>query len=156
MTDNEKVTINAGYFVELWQLRHNATENDTNVLKAKLVQMTKFRDECERQFQDKCGELFKINVEYNKLNEKVEELAKERDELKSKLEEVENREHASDADRIRLGYKCDESNESLAEAERCIEDVEIAMNRVKEFNAKVEPDEVLGIIRAYREKKEAK
>lgn len=72
-------------------------ENDE--LRAKLEQMTKFRDECERQFQDKCEELASTIADFNALKEehakfdmpkprlqaKVAKLIKENEELKKRI-----------------------------------------------------------------------
>lgn len=79
-------------------------------------------------------------------------IAKERDELKAKLEDAENREHASDADGIRLGYKCDELSKRLAAAERCIDDVlcEIDTKGATSVTAKI--CHIRSIIRDYRAK----
>lgn len=119
------------------------SENDE--IRVKLEQMTKFRDECERQFHDKCEELASTIADFNALKDehakfdmpkprlqaKVAELLKENKELKKRLK-GDCKECVSNDEAKYLGKR-------LKEAEDCIK---------KAFDAWAEED---GTDKSYNE-----
>lgn len=108
MTNNETVTIRAGYFSKLYLLANDAD----NIIKE------------ANAIANKRDELVKKTNKYAK---ELLALSNERDELKAKF----------------------------AAAERCIEEIESVMS-VSVISECAEGEKVNGIIRAYREAKEAK
>ena len=104
---NNKVTIDADYFAELWYKAKQAGDCDN----------------CEVKFG-------------------LQQAIKERDELKTKLEDERN-------------SKCDEQTlNRLAAAERCIEEIEKIVEPYGEHVGNYIP--ICDIIRAWREKRDAK
>lgn len=147
MADNNKVTIDAAWFAELFAKWERPS----------------FAPEC-----GVCKEVHTRTRERDVAESKCKELAKERDELKAALERA-NQTNSSQADQLRDALnaleqermnKCDEvTAKSLAAAERCIEDVKrVCKNCKSNINggnyrqACLNMDYCIDAIRAYREK----
>lgn len=167
MESANKVTIDAAWFAELWK-----TANEADKV-------------CEDCVREKCGEcavvkerdelkstISRMEKSVEQMRQKdlfeLEDVRKERDELKVRLDEV-NRTTVvclnDEVDALKSKNKSfasflDDAQTKLAEARRCIEDAYAALTKWNDDgdDAAVRSmfDNALAIIRAYREKKEAK
>lgn len=155
MADNNKVTIDAAWFAELWKIANEADEVCKDCVREKCgaCKVVKERDELKAANEDLKSRVVSDTERkhFAKIEDEYIAASKERDDLKAKLErERENvKELLAQLEQERMNKCYEVTAKRLAAAERCIDDVwncmspqEIADNEYAHID----------IIRAYREK----